>query len=64
MARQEDIWLLFEQVRLGHLMVKAAGRVVEVLVSEQVDVDAALAFIHFGNLGGNDKVSVVSIHKE
>lgn len=64
MARQENVWLLFEQVRLGHLMVEATGRVVEVLVSEQVDVDAALAFIHLGNLGRNDKVSVLSIHEE
>lgn len=33
-AGQKDVGLLFEQVRLGHLMVEAAGRVVEVLVGE------------------------------
>lgn len=56
MARQENIRSLFEQVRLGHLMVEAAGRVVEVLVSEKVDVDATLGIICFGNLwGGNVK---------
>lgn len=52
-ARQENIWLLFEQVRLGHLMVEAASRVVEVLIGEQVNVDAALGFIHLGNLESN-----------
>lgn len=51
-ARQENIWLLFEQVRLGHLVVEAAGGVVEVLVSEKVDVDAALGFIYLGDLWG------------
>ncbi len=50
MARQENIGSLFEQVGLGHLMVKAAGRVVEILVGEKVDVGAALGFIYFGNL--------------
>lgn len=50
-TRQKNIWLMFEQVRLGHLMVEAAGRVVEVLISEEVDVDTALGFIHLGNLG-------------
>lgn len=38
-------------------MVEAAGRVVEVLVGEKVDVDAALGFIYLGNLGGNVKVN-------
>ena len=32
-------------------MVEAAGRVVEALVSEEVDIDAALGFIYLGNLG-------------
>lgn len=50
MAREENIWSLFEQVRLGHLMVEAAGRVVEALVGEKVDVDAALGFVYLGNL--------------
>lgn len=45
-------------------MVEAAGRVVEVLVGEKVDVDATLGIICFGNLrGGNVKVSV-QVHKE
>lgn len=52
MARQENVWSLFEQVRLGHLMVEAAGRVMEALISEKVDVDAALGFIYLGNLVG------------
>lgn len=55
MARQENIWLLFEQVRLCHLMIETAGRVVEVLVGEKVDIDAALVFVYLGNLGGNVK---------
>lgn len=55
MTGQENIWLLFEQVRLRHLIVEAAGCVVEVLISEQVDVDAALGFIHLRNLGGQQK---------
>lgn len=50
-ADQEDIWFLLEEVGLGHLVVEAAGRVEEVLVGEQVDTDAVLGFIHFGNLG-------------
>lgn len=52
MARQENIRLLFEQVRLGNVMVEAAGRVVKVLVGEKVDVDAALAFIYLDDLEG------------
>lgn len=64
MARQENIWLLFEQVRLGHLMVEAAGRVVEVLVGKKVDVDAALGFIYLGNLGRDVKVSWRYIRKK
>ncbi len=52
MACQENIWPLFEQIRLGHLMVEAAGRVMEALVGEKVDVDAALGFIYFCNLVG------------
>lgn len=51
MAGQECIWLLFEQVRLGHLMVQAAGWIVEVFVREQVDADAVLGFIYLDNLG-------------
>lgn len=50
-ACQKNIWLLFEQVRLGHLMVEAAGWVMEVLVGEEVDIDTALGFIHLSNLG-------------
>lgn len=49
-AGQEDIWLLLEQGGLRHLVVEAAVRGVEVLVGEQVNVDAALGFIHFSNL--------------
>lgn len=55
MARQENIRSLFEQVGLSHLMVEAAGRVMEALVSEKVDVDAALGFVYLGNLGRGDK---------
>lgn len=51
MARQENIRLLSEQVRLAHLMVEAAGSVMEVLVGEEVDVSAALGVINLGNLG-------------
>lgn len=54
MACQKNIWLLFEQVGLGHLMVEAAGWVVEVLVGEEVDVDTTLGFIHLSNLGVNE----------
>lgn len=50
-ACQENIRSLFEQVRLGHLMIEAAGWVMEALVSEEVDIDAALGFIYLGNLG-------------
>lgn len=50
MAHQYDVRLLFEQVRLGDLLVEAASRVVEVLVGEQADVGAALGFVHFHNL--------------
>lgn len=53
-ACQKNIWLLFKQVGLGHLMVEAAGWVVEVLVGEEVDVDTALGFIHLSNLGANE----------
>lgn len=52
-AREEDVRLLFEEVGLGHLIVETAAQVVEVLVSEQVNVGAELAFIHFGHLGRN-----------
>lgn len=64
MACQENIRSLFEQVRLGYLMVEAAGRVMEVLVGEKVDVYTALGFVYLGNLGkGNVKVSV-AVHEE
>lgn len=48
--------MLFEQVGLGHLVVEAAGLVVEVLVGEEVDVDAALGFIYLGHLGRNVEI--------
>ena len=64
MARQENIWLLLEQVGLGHLVVEAAGRVVEVLVGEKVDVDAALGFIYLGNLRGEKAKVSVEAHEE
>lgn len=35
---------------MGHLMVEAAGQVVEVFVSEKVDADTALGVVYFGNL--------------
>lgn len=59
MACQENIWLLFEEVGLGHLMVQAAGRLVEVLVRKKVDRDATSRVIDFGNLErGDGEVSV------
>lgn len=64
MACQENIRSLFEQVRLGHLMVEAAGRVVEVLVGEKVDINTALGFVYLGDLGkGTVKVSV-AVHED
>ena len=56
MARQENIWLMFEQVRLRHLMVEAAGRVMEVLIGEQVDVGAALVFVYLSHLLSDENV--------
>lgn len=50
MACQEDVWLLFEKVGLGHLVAEAAIRVVEVFVSKQVNIGTAFGFIHFCNL--------------
>lgn len=43
-------------------MVEAAGGVVETLVSEQVDVDAALGFVYLGNLGRGDVRASVELH--
>lgn len=59
MACQENIWLLFEEVGLGHLMVQAAGGLVEVLVRKKVDRDATSRVIDFSNLErGDGEVSV------
>lgn len=49
-ARQKNIWSLLEQFGLSHLMVEAARRIVEVLVSEKVHVVAVLGFIHLRHL--------------
>lgn len=35
-------------------MIEAAGWVMEVLVSEEVDVDTALGFVHLSDLGANE----------
>lgn len=51
MAGQENIWLLLQEVGLGHLTVEAAGGVVEVLVGKKVDRDATSRVVDFGNLG-------------
>lgn len=63
MACQENIWLLFEEAGLGHLMVQAAGRLVEVLVRKKVDRDATSHVIDFSNLErGDGEVSVEACH--
>lgn len=54
MACQENIWLLFKEVGLGHLMVQAAGRLVEVLVRKKVDRDTTSCVIDFSNLERGD----------
>lgn len=64
MTCQENIWSLFEQVRLDHLMIEAAGRVMEALVSKKVDVDTALGFVYLGNLGRGDAKVSVEVHEE
>lgn len=58
MARQENVWLPLEEIRLDHLMIEAAGRVMKVLVSEQMYVNTVLGGVHLGNLHGKDMVSV------
>lgn len=51
---QENIRLLTEKVRVRHLMVEAVGGIVEILISEEVNIDETLGFIHAGNLEGNE----------
>lgn len=64
MACQENIWSLFEQVGLGHLMVEAVGGVVEALVGKKVDVGAAFGFIYLGNLKEGNVEVRVEVHEE
>lgn len=45
-------------------MVEAAGRVVEALVGEKVDVDAALGFVHLSDLGRGDIRVSGELHDE
>ena len=50
MAAEEDVLLVFPEVRVGQLAVDAAARVVEVLAGEEVHVHQTLALLQFGDL--------------